>query len=55
MVSFILFMICIVNTGCNKTFVEDVNGVISCNDNLDCPQVWFPKLKTEFNSIASEL
>jgi len=24
--------------GCNKTFVEDVNGVISCNDNLDCPQ-----------------
>merc|ERR1712130_526659 len=24
--------------GCNKTFVKDVNGFISCNDALDCPQ-----------------
>ena len=28
---------------CNKRFVEDLNGVIKCQDDLDCPQNegWF--------------
>lgn len=25
-------------SGCKKTFVEDVNGIISCNEHSDCPQ-----------------
>merc|ERR1719297_128686 len=29
--------------GCDKTFVEDVNGTIPCKDDLDCPEnkEWF--------------
>ena len=29
--------------GCNKTFVEDVDGEIPCHDDLDCPENrnWF--------------
>ena len=29
--------------GCNKTFVEDFNGMIPCQDDLDCPEnkEWF--------------
>ena len=32
-------------SGCNKTFVEDVDGEIPCQDDLDCPEneEWFNK------------